>query len=80
MLLPNTMEVRTAIERWNRRFNDWLSEQFGISLFLAHGYTACSGNELIDVPAEQSPYKKMFRPYPLRWLGTSCTAMMRRQS
>ena len=22
MLLPNTMEVRTAIERWNRRFND----------------------------------------------------------
>lgn len=61
MLLPNTMEVRTAIERWNRRFNDWLSEQFGISLFLAHGYTACSGNELIDVPAEQSPYKKMFR-------------------
>ena len=40
MLLPNTAEVRTAIERWNRRFNDWLSEQFGISLFLAHGYTA----------------------------------------
>ena len=61
MLLPNTAEVQTAIERWNRRFNDWLSEQFGISLFLAHGYTACSGNELIDVPAEQSPYKKMFR-------------------
>ena len=61
LLLPNTAEVRAAIERWNRRFNDWLSEQFGISLFLAHGYTACSGNELIDFPAEQSPYKKMFR-------------------
>ena len=61
MLLPNTAEVRAAIERWNRRFNDWLSEQFGISLFLAHGYTPCSGNELIDFPAERSPYKKMFR-------------------
>ena len=61
MLLPNTAEVRTAIESWNQRFNDWLSRKFGISLFLAHGYTACSGNELIDVPAEQSPYKKMFR-------------------
>lgn len=61
MLLPNTTEVRAAIERWNRRFNDWLSEQFGISLFLAHGYTPCSGNELVDFPAERSPYKKMFR-------------------
>ena len=61
MLLPNTTEVRAAIERWNRRFNDWLSGQFGISLFLAHGYTPCSGNELVDFPAERSPYKKMFR-------------------
>ena len=52
MLLPNTTEVLAAIERWNRRFNDWLSEQFGISLFLAHGYTPCSGNELVDFPLD----------------------------
>lgn len=57
MLLPNTQAVLEAVACWNRRFNDWLSEQFGISLFLAHGFTPCSGNELIDFPAEQSPYK-----------------------
>ena len=61
MLLPNTPEVKAAIHDWNTRFNDWLSEQFGIALFLAHGFTECSGNELIDFPAEESPYKKMFR-------------------
>lgn len=61
MLLPNTAEVKTTVTSWNKRFNDWLSEQFGISLFLAHGFTECSGNELIDRPAESSPYRQMFR-------------------
>lgn len=61
ILLPNTESVRSGIEAWNRRFNDWLSEQFGVALFLAHGYTECSGNELINQPAEESPYKQMFR-------------------
>lgn len=61
LLLPSTPAVKAAIHDWNARFNDWLSGQFGISLFLAHGYTECSGNDLIDYPVEQSPYKMMFR-------------------
>lgn len=60
-LLPNTPETVAQVKAWNRRFNDWLSEQFGVSLFLAHGWTECSGNELTNTPAEQAPYKAMFR-------------------
>ena len=60
-LLPNTEKVRQAAEDWNRRFNDWLCEQFGVSLFLAQGWTACSGNELTNTPAEAAPYRAMFR-------------------
>lgn len=61
LLLPNTEKVKSAIEAWNRRFNCVLSAEFGASLFLAHGYTECSGNELINRPAEEEPYKAMFR-------------------
>ena len=61
VLLPNTEHVQKAAESWNRRFNDWLSAEFGAALFLAHGWTACSGNELTNTPAESAPYKAMFR-------------------
>lgn len=61
ILLPNTGETVSTVEDWNKRFNSWLSEEFGISLYLAHGYTACSGDELTNVPAEDEPYKAVFR-------------------
>lgn len=61
LLLPNTETVISALEGWNRRINDFLSDAFGPTLFLAHGYTPCSGNELINVPAEKSPYAAVFR-------------------
>ncbi|MCD7858622.1 MAG: type III-A CRISPR-associated protein Cas10/Csm1 [Firmicutes bacterium] len=60
LLLPNTETVKTALTDWNRRFNDWLAEQFGTRLFLAHGWAECTGDELLNIPAEDSPQKDMF--------------------
>ena len=61
LLLPNTEEVKRRIGEWNSRFNSWLAGQFGLSLYLADGYTECSANELTNTPAEDSPYQAMFR-------------------
>lgn len=61
LLLPNTEEVKQRIEAWNTRFNTWLVGSFGLSLYLADGYTECSANELTNQPAEDAPYQAMFR-------------------
>ena len=61
LLLPNTPTVEDALKQWNTRFNDWLLAQFGVQLFIAHGWTACSGNDLTNTPAAQAPYTAMFR-------------------
>ena len=60
VLLPNTAEVRERLERWNARFNDWLLHEFGLELYLADGWAACSADELTNTPAEASPYQAMF--------------------
>jgi len=61
LLLPNTSQVTTAIEGYNFLFNDFLLDEFGASLYLAHGWTECCGNDLINSPAKEFPYKAMFR-------------------
>lgn len=61
LLLPNTAAVQQPLADWNRAFNGWLNEQFGMQLFLANGWTPCSANDLCNVPAEASPYKALFR-------------------
>ncbi len=61
LLLPNTKKVISLLETWNRRFNDFLMAEFGTALFLGHGWTACCGNDLINEPVEQTPYREMFR-------------------
>ena len=57
LLLPNTAAVQQTLADWNRAFNGWLNEQFGVQLFLANGWAPCSANDLCNVPAEASPYK-----------------------
>ena len=57
LLLPNTATVQQTLADWNRAFNGWLNEQFGVQLFLANGWTPCSANDLCNVPAEANPYK-----------------------
>jgi len=61
LLLPNTPAAQAAAETWNLRFNDWLLEEFGPLLFIAHGWTKCSGNDLTNTPAGQERYTAMFR-------------------
>lgn len=61
ILLPNTETVKENIEKWNLRMNNWLLEQFAGQLFIAHGWTLCSGNDLTNTPAEDAPYTAMFR-------------------
>lgn len=61
VLLPNTASVRRKLAEWNQRFNQWLNQQFGAQLFLANGWAACCADTLCNVPAESSPYKKLFR-------------------
>lgn len=61
MLLPNTDSVTRALHRWNTRFNDWLLDQFGSLIFMAHGFTPCCGNELVNHPAGQDRYTALFR-------------------
>lgn len=61
LLLPNTGAAIEAAKNWNERFNQWLLEQFSGQLFIAQGWTACSGNDLTNTPAAQAPYTAMFR-------------------
>lgn len=61
LLLPSTAAVQQTLADWNRAFNGWLNEQFGVQLFLANGWPPCSANDLCNVPAEASPYKALFR-------------------
>lgn len=61
LLLPNTPAVEEALSCWNTRFNDWLLEEFGSQLFIAHGWTKCCCNDLANTPAAQAPYTAMFR-------------------
>ena len=60
LLLPNTQAAIENANAWNLRINDWLLEQFGGQLFVAHGWTACSGNDLTNTPTEDAPYTAMF--------------------
>ena len=61
ILLPNTEAVKQAVDAWNTRFNEWLFSQFGTRLFLAHGYTPCSADDLTNTPAAEAPYQAVFR-------------------
>lgn len=61
LLLPNTAAAREAVTAWNLRFNDWLLDEFGVQLFVAHGFTSCSANDLKNIPAADAPYTAMFR-------------------
>jgi CRISPR-associated protein Csm1 len=61
LLLPNTQGVKTALTQWNTRFNEWLMDTFGISLYLAHGWAECSGYDLTAKTAKGGDYQGIFR-------------------
>ena len=60
LLLPNTQKVRDAIKEVNLRTNNALIDRFNAALFAAHGFAACSMNDLTNTPAADAPYKAVF--------------------
>ena len=60
LLLPHTQKALSAVQTVNDRTNDWLIDQFGTALFAAHGWSACSANDLTNTPADSAPYKAVF--------------------
>ncbi len=60
VLLPNTQETVQVLKQVNRETNSWLLKQFGVKLFLAHGWAECSANDLTNRPASDTPYKAVF--------------------
>lgn len=59
LLLANTESVREQIERFEADTNTWLLQTFGIALYLAGGYAACSANDLKNEP--DGSYREIFR-------------------
>lgn len=55
LLLPNTAAVQQTLADWNRAFNGWLNEQFGVQLFLANGWTPAVPTTCAMSPQRQAP-------------------------
>ena len=62
ILLPNTEEVREVCDSFGKKFNHWLMEHFGISLYMAYDWQECSANDLTNTPTagEKTPYGDVF--------------------
>lgn len=60
ILLPNTNETKENLDTLSEGINDWLIKNFGTGLYLASAYRVCSGNDLINEPKKEAPYKKIF--------------------
>lgn len=59
MLLANTEKTKEVLEKYNKQLNLWLRKTYSIALYVAHGYEACSSNDLKNIPDES--YKNLFR-------------------
>ena len=59
LILPNTDNTVRILKDFNREVNGWLLEKFNISLYVAHGYSVCSGNSLNNKPS--GSYSDIFR-------------------
>ena len=58
ILLPNTEDVRQTCDSFGGKFNQWLTEHFGISLYMAFDWQECSANDLTNTPTDGEAYEK----------------------
>ena len=58
ILLPDTEDVRETCDAFGRKFNHWLMEHFGISLYMATAWQSCSANDLTNTPTDGETYEK----------------------
>ena len=59
MLLPDTNKMKDIIKEKQDSFNHFFLEQFDVSLYIACASTACSANELKNIP--KGSYKELFK-------------------
>ena len=59
MLLPNTEHTKKIISDYEEELNQWLMNQFDISLYVGVGYAECSANDLKNEP--QGSYSDTFK-------------------
>lgn len=59
LLLANTEQTKTLLKQYNQKLNQWLKDTFGIALYVAQGYEACSSNTLKNIP--EGSYSQLFR-------------------
>ena len=61
ILLPNTQKTTIFLEQFKISLNKWLRHQFGTGLYMATSWRTCSANDLMNRPASDAPYKKIFQ-------------------
>ncbi len=61
ILLPNTEKTKANLTVLKSTLDQWIQKNFGISLYLADAYCTCSSNDLMNIPAKEEPYKKIFQ-------------------
>lgn len=55
LLLPNTERCKAELHVFEDELKKWMLESFGTDLYIAHGYTECCGNELMNTPEGSYP-------------------------
>ena len=60
ILLPNTGSAKEAADDCGALMKNWLIDHYGTTLYFASAYVPCSANDLMNVPAEKSPYSSVF--------------------
>lgn len=59
ILLPNTDAVINKLNKFKAKTNEWFVDNYGIDLYVAMGYTACSANSLKNQP--NGAYEDIFK-------------------
>lgn len=60
ILLPNTESAKKAADDCGALMKNWLIDHYGTTLYFASAYVPCSANDLMNIPAEKSPYSSVF--------------------
>lgn len=59
ILLPNTSNVKSFLDRYEQEVNTWLQSQFDTALYVATGYMEASANALKNV--SEKSYSELYR-------------------
>lgn len=61
LILPNTEEAKRMLGDFEKRINAWLVANYGAGLYIAIASTECTGNDLMNKPASDSPYRAVYQ-------------------